>query len=267
MLLFVGPSEDVSSVLLEHILDSKELNLFPGLPPVAIPGGLTVHALMVIVAFLLITVVLLWAARHASLKPRGIALGVEMLVVFLRDNLVYPILGPKRGRRWLPYFTALFLFLFVLNLLGLVPAFKAATGNLTLTSALAALMVVLILAVGVTRLGPLGFFRNLFPSGSPVAVGVFVAVLEFVGLGIKGAVLSLRLFANLFAGHLAILSFLVLMMTVSPAFVVVSLPFALFTSLLELLIALIQALVFPLLGCLFLQMASTGHEETQDEGR
>lgn len=264
MFLVVGPSSDVSSVLLEHVLDGREILLFPGLSPLELPFGMTVHMLMLVMAFALITGLLLWAVRKPTLKPRGLTLAIEVVVVFLRDDLVYPVLGKTRGRVWLPYFTALFLFIFVLNLLGLVPAFKAATGNVAVTSALAALTLVLMLAVGLARLGPFGFFRNLFPSGSPLAVGLFVAVLEFAGLLIKGAVLSLRLFANLFAGHLAILCFLVMMMLVSPALVVVSLPFALFTSLLEVLISLIQALVFTLLGCLFLQMSSTSHEEASE---
>ncbi len=261
MFLVVGPSEDVSTVLLEHVLDSTKLNLFPGVPAVELPWGLTVHALMLATAVVIVAGLLLWAARHASLKSRGLALGVEIVVLFVRDDVVYPVLGPVRGRRWLPYFVTLFLFIFVLNLLGLIPAFKSATGNLAVTSALAAIMLALILAVGLARLGPLGFFRNMVPAGSPKAIGLFVAVLEFAGLFIKGAVLSLRLFANLFAGHLAILCFLVLMIVIGPGLMAVSLLFAVFTALLEVLIALIQALVFTLLGCLFLQMASASHEE------
>ena len=259
-----GPSPDVSSVLLKHILDSQSLDVFPGLPPVDLPFGLTVHTLMLLISFGLLTVLLMLGAARHSLKPRGLSLVLEVVLLFIRDDLVYPVLGEKRGRRWLPYFAALFLLIFALNILGFVPAFRAATGNLSVSSALAGLTLVLIFAVGLTRLGPWGFFRNLFPSGSPLGVGLFVAALEFAGLMIKGVVLSLRLFANMFAGHLAILCFLVLMLTVHPAFALISVPFALFTSLLEVLISLIQALVFTLLGCLFLQMASTSHEEAPE---
>jgi len=259
-----GASTDVSSVLLGHILDSRQWNLFPGLPPVDLPAGLSVHVIMLLTAFALIVGVLLWAVRKSPLKPRGLALAAEVIVLFVRDDVVYPVLGKTRGRRWLPYFVALFLFILVLNLLGLVPAFQSATGNLAVTSALAGLMLALIFVMGFARLGPLGFFRNLYPSGSPPAIGLFVAALEFTGLLIKGAVLSLRLFANMFAGHLAILCFLVLVIVVHPAIAAVSLPFAVFTALLEVLIALIQALVFVLLGCLFLQMASTSHEEISE---
>ena len=265
MFLVVAPTGDVSSVLLEHVLDSSSLQPFPGLPAIPLPFGMSVHALMVFLAVGLISAVFLVAARGPALKPRRITVAVEWLVLFLRDDVVYPVLGKVRGRRWLPFFTGLFLFILVLNLLGLVPAFKAATGNIAVTSALAVIILVLIFALGTMRLGPFGFLKNFYPAGCPRAVGLFVAGLEFLGILIKCAVLSLRLFANMFAGHLAILSFLVLMMTVSPAFIVVSVPFAVFTYLLEVLIGLIQALVFTLLGCLFVQMGSTSHEVSGEE--
>lgn len=248
MALDSGPSPDVSTILTEHILDSKT------------PLGVGVHALMVLLALVLISAAFLWAFRKPTLKPKGLTLALEWLVVFLRDDLVYPVMGARRGRPWLPFFTGLFVFILTLNLLGLIPLFKTATGNLAVTSALALIVLVLIFAVGFSKLGPFGFFTNLYPEGSPLAIGLFVAFLEFVGLLTKSVVLSLRLFANMFAGHLAILSFLVLMVIVHPAFMAVSLPFAVFTYLLEVLISLIQALVFTLLSCLFIQMASTAHE-------
>jgi F-type H+-transporting ATPase subunit a len=247
-----GPSPDVATVLLEHILDVK------------LPIGVGVHSLMLLLAVVLISGVLLWSFRKPSLKPNLLTVALEAIVLFLRDDLVYPIMGSRRGRSWLPFFTSLFLLIAVLNFLGLVPIFKAATGNLAVTTALAMLVLILIFGVGIVRLGPGGFLKNLYPQGSPLAIGLFVALLELLGLLTKSAVLSLRLFANMFAGHLAILSFLVLMIIVHPSFAVVSLPFAVFTYLLEVLISLIQALVFTLLSCLFIQMASASHEQSSD---
>ena len=123
------------------------------------------------------------------------------------------------------------------------------------------MILLLILIVGLKELGFGHFFRNLYPRGTPVPIGLFVAFLEFTGLFIKAMVLSLRLFANMFAGHLAILSFLVLMFVLSPFFAVISLPFALFTYTLEVLVALIQALVFTLLSCMFITLSSSVHDE------
>ena len=125
-----------------------------------------------------------------------------------------------------------------------------------------ALMVfALMIVVGIREIGIGRFFRNFYPEDTALPIGLFVALLEFLGFFIKAIVLSLRIFANMFAGHLAILSFIALIFVLSPFFAVVSIPFALFTYLLEVLVALIQALVFTLLSCIFIAQASSVHGE------
>jgi F-type H+-transporting ATPase subunit a len=256
---------DVAGTLFRHVLDGNILELFPFLPPVQLARGFTVDLLMLVLAAVLVLLLFLVAFRRPSAKPAGLAVLLETLVLFVRNDIVVPIMGRERGDRWLPFFTTLFLFLLVTNLLGLVPAFKTATGNLTVTSALALMVMVLIFAVGIRRVGIGKFFRNLYPQGTPLPIGLFVALLEFVGLIIRSVVLSLRIFANMFAGHLAILSFLVLMFVLNPLFGVISLPFSIFTYALEVLVAVIQALVFTLLSCIFITLSSTAHEESTRE--
>jgi F-type H+-transporting ATPase subunit a len=253
-------SPDVAATLFEHVLDGNRLAVFPAVPPIQLPFGLTVHFLMVLLTLAVILTAFIRVARRPSLKPTGLAMLLEILILYVRDDIVYPIMGPARGGKWLPFFFSLFIFVLVMNLIGLIPAFKAATGNLSVTSALALMILALIFAVGIIRLGPGGFFRNFYPSGSPAPIGLFVAFLEFAGTFIKGLVLSLRLFANMFAGHLAILSFLALMFVLNPAFGFISVPFAVFIYALEVLVALIQALVFCLLSCIFITMASSPHD-------
>ncbi len=153
------------------------------------------------------------------------------------------------------------IFLLLVNFLGLIPAFKTATGNINVTSALAAMILVLIFVIGFYKIGIVQFFKNFYPENTNLFIGLFVAFLEFFGLFIKSIVLSLRIFANMFAGHLAILSFITLIFVLSPFFTLISLPFALFTYVLELLVALIQALVFTLLSCIFITQASSAHGE------
>ncbi len=252
----------VSAVLFEHILDGTSLTLLPFTPPVSLPFGMTVHFLMILLTVLLVCGSFLLSFWKPALKPKGLAMALEMLVLYVRDGIVFPIMGEKRGERWLPFFTSLFVFILVLNVLGLFPAFKSATGNLAVTTALALITLVLVFVIGIIKLGLWQFFKNFYPKGSPLPIGLFVATLEFLGILTKSIVLSLRLFANMFAGHLAILSFLVLMFVLSPFFSAVSLPFAVFTYLLEVLVSLIQALVFTLLSCIFIKMASTSHGDS-----
>lgn len=249
-------NEDISGTLFDHVLNGDKLELFPFLPSINLPLGITVHHFMILMALIVILAVLIPLARKARLRPGKMQSAAEMVILFIRDDIVYPVMGEKSGRKWMPFFTSLFLFLATVNFLGLIPAFKTATGNINVTSALAIIVLVLTFAMGFKASGPVKFFRNLLPDGAPLPIAIFVAFLEFLSLFTRAIVLSLRLFANMFAGHLAILSFLVLLFVISPFFGFVAVPFAVFTYTLEVLICLLQAFVFTLLSCIFISMAS-----------
>ena len=252
---------DLSAVLLGHVLNSDEWNIVPGLGGLHLPYGISLHLLMVWLAAVLVGGLFVWAFRRPNVKARGLANALEVLVVFVRDDVVFPVMGEKRGEKWLPFFTTLFVFLLAVNYLGMIPLFRTATGNINVTTALAVLILLIMFGAGIARLGALHFMGNMYPSGAPAPVGVFVLFLEFAGLFVKALVLSLRLFANMIAGHLAVLSLLAMIFVLSPWFCSVSLPLAVFIYGLEILVALIQALVFTLLSCIFISMASTSHEE------
>ena len=250
-----GNENDLAATLFHHILDSRVMEIFPGIKPVILPFGISVNMLVVLLAAAVILAVFFSAVRKISLKPKGPALILEMLVLFVRNDITVPVMGKERGEKWLAFFSALFLFLLTVNFLGLFPAFKAATGSLSVTTALSFLILLIIFIYGLKSAGFAGFFKHMFPQGAPLPVGLFVAFLEFSGFFIKTMVLSLRLFANMFAGHLAILSFLALIFVLSPLMAAVAVPFSLFVYILELLVAFIQALVFTLLSCIFINMA------------
>ena len=250
---------NISEVLFKHILNGDALDLFPAVPEIPLPFGMTVHCFMLIFSTILIAGVYIIAFRKPSLRPRGVVCALESIVLFVRDDIVYPVMGERRGEKWLPFFTTLFLFLVTINFLGLIPAFKTATGNINVTSALAAIIFLLMFIVGFKKLGLLGFFKNMYPEGVPWPIGFFILFLETIGIFIKAMVLSLRIFANMFAGHLAILSFLVLIFVLSVWSVTIAVPFAVFVYVLEILVALIQAFVFTLLSCIFIQMSSSSH--------
>lgn len=257
----LAAEEDVSGALLRHVLDSVDWEIVPGLDIKHLPGGVTNHLLMLWIACFLVGGAFIWAFRRRSLKVSGLANLLELLVVFVRDDIVYPIMGAKRGEKWLPFFSTLFIFLLIVNYLGLIPAFRTATGNMNVTTALSLLILLLIIGSGISSLGFSHFVTNMYPAGAPLPIGVFVCGLELAGLFVKALVLSLRLFANMVAGHLAILSLLAMIFVLSPWFCSISVPLAVFVYVLELLVALIQALVFTLLSCIFIAMASTSHEE------
>ncbi len=248
---------DVSEALFHHVLNGKELELFPFLPPIQLPHGFTVHQFMLVLSSVIIFALFALAASKGSLKPGKLLISVEAIILFIRDDVVYPVMGEEKGQKWLSFFTSLFIYLLTVNFLGLIPAFKTATGNINVTAALAVIIFLLTFIVGFKEVGFLGFFKNLYPQGAPVVVGIFVFILELLSIFTRSMVLSLRLFANMFAGHLAILSFLVLIFVINPFFGFVSVPFAVFTYTLEALVAFLQAYVFTLLSCIFIGMAST----------
>ena len=252
-------SLNIANILFHHIKNSHELELFPYVPPIHLPFGITVHDLMLLLASVIILAFFIPAFRKHNMKVRGIAVALESIVLFVRNDIVYPVMGKKRGEAWLPFFTTLFLFIVTINYVGLIPAFKAATGNINVTGALAAIILVLIFVAGFRKLGAGGFFKNMFPKGTPKLMGLFIVGIETLGFFIKSTVLSIRLFANMFAGHMVILSLIALIFVITPYFAMISVPFVIFSYTLEILIAVIQAFVFTLLGCVFINMAVSSH--------
>nr|WP_319777040.1 F0F1 ATP synthase subunit A [uncultured Sphaerochaeta sp.] len=248
---------DVSDTLFRHVANGTELDLFPYVPSITLPFGMTVHQFMLIFSVILISVVYSLFSKREVLKPKKTQLALETIVLFVRDDIVYSVMGKEKGRPWVPFYSTMFLFLLTVNFLGLIPAFKTATGNINVTMSLAILILILTFVVGIKEIGAAAFFKNLYPSGAPFGIGIFVALLEFLSTFTKSLILGLRLFANMFAGHMAILSFLVLIFIISPFFGFVAVPFAAFTYVLEVLIAFLQAMVFTLLSCIFISMASS----------
>ncbi|RLD15653.1 ATP synthase F0 subunit A [candidate division KSB1 bacterium] len=266
LFLFFAPAagfaegQNVSAVLSQEIANGGTIDFSPFFGVVRLPAGITIHFLMLIISSVMIVGLFLYSMRTAALKPKGILVVIESLIAFVQEDIVFPVMGKEKGEKWLPFFCTLFLFIVTINLLGLIPCFKTATGNINVTTALAVMVLFLVFIVGIKNLGICKFFVNLYPHGAARPIGLFVAFLEFAGIFVKITILSLRLFANMFAGHLAIFSFLMLIFVLSPMAGLFAVPFTIFTYLLEIIISLIQALVFTLLSCIFITMASTVHE-------
>jgi len=201
--------------------------------------------------------------------PRGIFQNLfETLIVFVRDEIARPNLGPEY-RKFMPYLLTAFFFILTANLLGLVPFGATATSNLMITAVLAAFTFVITQVSGTKA-----YWGHIFnPPGVPAFVKPIMIPVEFVGLFTKPIALAIRLFANMTAGHLVILSLIDLIFTFRSLFGIgggigvspVSVAFALFIYLLELLVAFIQAYVFTLLSSLFIGMAADGHDHEHAE--
>ena len=219
--------------------------------------------------------VLFFGAR--SIRASSVATGrfanlVEAMVGFVRENIAEEFLG-EHGQRWLGFFASLFFFLLFANLLGKlpIPGFESPTANINVTAAMAALVFVICQVVGVYRLGPLGYFKRKFLlPGAPIILQIIMIPIMFLVLLAEPFSLTVRLFANMTAGHMVLLTFATAQLVggmwllnypnllVKPA---AALPFALSVVLVafELFVAFIQAFIFTLLSALYLSESLEEH--------
>lgn len=246
---------EVPFINAHHILDGRiELPQFE--PVFGIDLSITRHVVVMWVASALLIALLVSAFRKPGLVPGGLANFFEAIILFIRDEVVQPVMG-DHGRPFLPFFLTLFFFILFLNLLGLIPYSATATGNVSVTAALALVTFAVTQVVGIANNGPLGYAKSLVPSGMPVWLLPIMVPIEVLGMLVKPFALCIRLFANMIAGHVAILVFLAMIIMFKSYFLApVSVVFAAAIYLFEIFIAFVQAFIFTLLSALFINMAA-----------
>ncbi|MDP8205628.1 MAG: F0F1 ATP synthase subunit A [Candidatus Electryonea clarkiae] len=211
----------------------------------------TKHMLGLIIAALLVIVLVIpgMGRTRRGEVPHGFGNFLEVLVVFVRDEVVFPNMGKETGRKWTPFFlTAFFLILFS-NLMGMVPWGTSATGNVNITAGLAIAMLLSLLFAGFKQHG-IKFIATFIPHGVPWPVVILLFPIEIFGLFVKHFALCIRLFANMLAGHTVIGVFIALIL--SPFVAFASVPGAVAISMLELFVAFLQAYIFVMLSSLFI---------------
>jgi len=225
----------------------------------------SLHVVMLFLGALLCMVLFPLSSRRKNLLPVSkFGHAVEALAVFVRNDMVYPFLGRQNASFWTPHILSIFFFLLVLNLLGLIPYLGTVTSNINFTAAMAAMVFLTFNITGILHNG-LSYFKNLAPSGVPGPILVILYPIEVVALFTKTCALAIRMFANMSAGHFLIFSLLGLIhvfhyILESKAIALglvapISIVFALFIWIIEILVAFIQAYVFTLLTTLFIGSA------------
>lgn len=198
--------------------------------------------------------------KKGNQVPSGIASFVEPLIIFVRDEIVEPNIDSKNSHRFMPYLLTIFFFVWVNNLLGLVPFFP---GGANLTGNIAFTMTLAVLTMLMTNLnGSKDYWGHiLWMPGVPLPLKPILAVIELVGVLTKPFALMVRLFANITAGHIIILSlFSIIFVFKDAAWAGLSAPLGLFMNVLELLVAFLQAYVFTMLSALFIGQAVETHD-------
>ena len=198
------------------------------------------------------------AARGDSLVPRGIRNFVESIVDFIREEIAVQVIG-QEGRPWVPFLTSMFSFILVANIFGVLPGLQlAATSRMAIPAFLAVLVWTLFVVTGIRNQGA-GYFRNvLFPPGIPWPIYILLTPIEFVSTFlVRPLTLSVRLLANMMAGHLILTIFFLgtAYLLAKPSTIPFAVPaFALSVMLLafEMLVALLQAYIFTILTAVYI---------------
>jgi F-type H+-transporting ATPase subunit a len=216
--------------------------------------SITKHAFMMMIAAVFLVLISAIIFRKKKLIYTGFASVLESLLLFVRDEIAIPNLGEDAGRKFTPFLSTIFLFILVLNLMGLIPVFATATGNLSVTAGFALITLSIIFYMGMKENGILGFFKSLIPHGVPIFISLILFPIEVISIISKIFALTVRLFANMIAGHFAFFYIIGIIIMVGLPFIPASLSLALFIDVLEILVAFIQAYIFTILSALFIGM-------------
>ncbi|MBA3705032.1 MAG: F0F1 ATP synthase subunit A [Bacteroidetes bacterium] len=206
-------------------------------------------------------------ARTPGKAPKGMQSLLEPLIVFVRDDIAKSAIGEKRYKRYLPFLLTVFFFLWINNLMGLIPILPGGanlTGNIAIGLTLAAIVFIITLVTANKN-----YWRHIIAMpGVPIGVLVLLTPIEIFGMFLKPFVLMIRLFANMMAGHIIALSFFSLIFIFAEMNTglgwgvgVFSVAFTIFMGMLELLVAFLQAYVFTLLAAMYFGAAiDEGHD-------
>jgi len=223
--------------------------------------SITKNAAALLGSGLILLVVFMAVARgykkNHGKAPTGIQSFFEPIIIFIRDEVAKKSIGPKY-ERYMPYLLTVFFFIWFNNLLGLTPGAANLTGNIAVTFTLAILTLIITLASSNKY-----YWAHIFATpGVPKALLPIMIPVELIGVVVKPFSLMIRLFANITAGHIVILSFISLIFIFkNVALAPVSLAFGLFINVLELLVAILQAYIFTLLTAMYIGGAVEEHHD------
>ena len=276
----LGPAD----IIMPHITDSRhvEYPCFKSIQEWACEaefptwhiGGLditiTKHVFFLFVAGAITLALLLGVAsshkRHSGAigRPKGFGAGMEAVILYLRNEIYVPVLGGHGGEKYVPFCLTLFFFIMMCNLIGLVPWGSTPTGNIAVTGTLAVITFIVVeiagmRALGKGYLGTIIYWPHGMSLGLKLGLTIILTPVELVGKFTKPFALTIRLFANMMAGHVIILALIGLIFMFGWAVAFGSIPMALFIMGLEVIVAFIQAFIFSLLAAVFIGQIRTAH--------
>lgn len=230
----------------------------------------TKHVVMLLLAAVLTLATLLTGARaharhhHEMGRPKGFAAGIEGMVLYMRNEVVLPNVGPH-GEKFTPFILTLFFFILFANLLGLIPYGATATGNISVTATLAIITFFVVEIAGMRAQG-WGYLNTVvyWPADQSLVMKLFMTPImtpvEIISKFTKPFALAIRLFANMTAGHVVVLALVGLIFTFGSWWIAgVPVLMALAIMMLEIFVSFLQAFVFALLASVFIGQVRVAH--------
>ncbi len=257
--------DQLNEVSIEESTTNEQLS--ESLYDISITKNVVSLFVSLIIMFIMFASVAKAYKRREGQAPKGLQSLIEPLVIFVRDDIAKSsISGKDKYKKFLPYLLTVFFFIWINNLLGLIPIFP---GGANLTGSISVTMVLALITFVITTVNAnKHYWRHVFAMpGVPGWVLILLTPIEILGVFLRPFVLMIRLFANILAGHIIILSFISLIfifgeMSVGAGFgvAVFSVAFTIFMTFLELLVAFLQAYVFTLLSAMYFGAAIEEHD-------
>ena len=218
----------------------------------------------IIIFFLFYSLAKTYKTSHNNL-PKGFNRVLEPLVIYVRDEIARPNIGEAKYKKFMPYLLTVFFLIWLLNLIGLTPLGINVTGNIAVTMCLA-IFTFLITQFSANK----DYWGHIFwMPGVPVPMKIILAPIEVLGMFTKPFSLMIRLFANITAGHTVVMGLIAIVFVMKEQLTTVgattvSLALTLFISVIEILVAFLQAYIFTMLSSLFIGMAVQEHHHDDD---
>ena len=249
---------------LVEIVDGKESRPFD----ISITKNVCAIFIACLIVILLCLRLARWHRNNPFKAPRKVSGAMEALIVFIYDGVVKPSLKEK-APKFAPYLLTVFLFIFFMNLLGLIVVFP---GGANVTGNIAVTLVLAIFTFLITNIfGTKVYWKEIFWPDVPIWLKFPLPIMQLIevfGLFTKPAALTVRLFANMMGGHMIVLIFTMLIFifaamgaAVASGTAVLSVAFSVFMLLIDVLVSFIQAYVFTMLSTIFISLAQAKHEE------
>lgn len=263
-------TKPIGELIIEHVANSDVI------VQLSIGGfdlSITKHVIMLwIAAGLLVTVAMISTRRYRRgdiTAPRGFVNFLETIIAWVRSAIVIPNVGAGHATTYAPLLLTFFFLIVTMNFLGLIPIFSyinhghggtTATGNINLTAALAIITFFAIIVAGVKEHGFFGHWKNIVPGGIPWPVMFILVPIEIMGMFVRPFALTMRLAANMTAGHVAMLAIFAPIFMLHNVYVGVgSVVMNVGITFLEMIVCVVQAYVFTLLSAVFIGMSIHPH--------